>query len=381
MCDVVATAPGSGIEQGHAVSEKFDTIDAQNGASENQRDGYALLLKGGSDQTNIKFLSFRERLRVQLESAPARDQHLIPVTELAPARLMPRRQCRSCHRILPVQLDTREARILAIAGVNRSGKTHFLTQAFLEATRQGSLRPFGFTELAPTGDDNTSETLQKYYYNIQRTRELFDITPAEQSPNQFTIAATINRKEYLIVTHDVSGEAISSATRRATEFGFLRRADALIFLLDPMQFESIVPRIPDALQVPYGGTYQVDLLRHCIDELHQSHRKETPVSVVISKADLLTNFCGITGRWESPAGGDAIAEALAIDQDVRRVLQQLGEEEIIHLMANHPKHLFHAVSALGAPPVGGKLQQGIPVRCSDPLGVSLYRMALAHSQT
>jgi Double-GTPase 2 len=371
-CDVVATAPGSKVN-----SNKFDDQGSSGSKSEN----YILLQKGARSETHQKPASFREWLQAELESSIASDQSLVPVTELASPNLIPRRRCESCEHLLPVQLDTRDARVLAIVGINGAGKTHFLAQSLLEATRFGSLRRFGFTELAATGVDNTNEILQrKYYYNLQRTRELFDITPEAESPKQFTFGASINGKAYLVVTHDVSGEAISSASRRAIEFGFLRRADAMIFLLDPMQFESVLPHIPGALQVPYRSTYQIDLLRECIDELHQSHREEIPISVVISKVDLLRNFCGITGSWEQPTTSDWITEARQIDQDVRLVLKQLGEEEVIHLMRRHPRHLFQAVSALGAHPANGRLQAGGPLRCSDPLGASLYRMALLSSQ-
>jgi hypothetical protein len=134
-CDVVSTAPGTWAQE---HQNQFDNLDEPD-TGRKVSSSHEVLFSGQRDAALRGRPSFQEGFRSQLEPTVAMDSDLIPVTELAPAHLMPRRICESCRHILPLQLDTRDSRVLAIAGVNLAGKTHFLIQSLYEGMTSTTL--------------------------------------------------------------------------------------------------------------------------------------------------------------------------------------------------------------------------------------------------
>jgi Double-GTPase 2 len=312
-----------------------------------------------------------------LHAGAPRGTQLVPLDKIAPLKLMPRRRCARCGHQLPVEVDRLPVKFLAVVGVTSAGKTIYLAQSLREATRRGSLGRFGCTEFALTDTDDTADVLfNKYFERLFRRQDLLPATDPTEGPTQFTFTATVSGDEFLVVTHDIAGETISDPYARAQELIFLPRADAVIFLLDPVDFDAVRVRLPAHVIGPGKPADQVHVLRQCIAELDEAGRSEVPVRIAVAKADLLSTYCGIDGPWRQPSSGDWRQDVWDIDEAVRKMLSAIGETEVLRVVERRERVLFHAISSLGAAPgEDRRLPQGEPFRCSDPLGSALYSIA------
>lgn len=280
--------------------------------------------------------------------------------------------------MLPAELDELDTRILAVVGVTGAGKTHYLAQALNEGSKRGTLARFGCMEFAPTDANGTAHVLHNdYYTQVVRRREIFEATNPQVAPRQFTFTVGMHNQRFLLVTHDIAGESLSDSDKRAQELLFLRRADAMIFLLDPIEFDVVRSRLPAYLLGQDKPADQVHLLRQCLNELDQSLGHEIPVRVAIAKSDLITTYCGIRGSWQQPPARDWRHDIGQISSEIIKMLGHLHETEVLRLVQGRHRTLLHAISSLGAPPMqDGRLAQAEPVRCSDPLGTALLGMTL-----
>jgi hypothetical protein len=308
--------------------------------------------------------------------AAGQQPRLVPVEQAAPPEKLPRRRCPECQHLLPPELDELDARILALVGVNNAGKSHYLARALKDATQRRSLRRFGCTEFAPTGAENTANELADYYNRVDRERALLDVNQENDPPKHFIFTVTQKDQRFLLVTHDLAGEAIVQEHVRATKMAFLRRADAVVFLLDPAEFDAVRRHIPDDLLGSRKPADQIDLLRQCLNEVRQTGNTTVPLRVVVTKADLLRDYAGLCGPWLAPPDANWVADVQQISDAVRAMLEGIGEYEVLDLLRDHPRVTFHAVSALGAAPQRGALVAADPVRCEDPLGSALFGITL-----
>ena len=297
---------------------------------------------------------------------------------------MARRACPKCHSPLPLDIDTRQLHLLAIAGLNSVGKTHFLAAAMTEATRKQSLRRLGWREFEP--DVETAPELhQKYFVPLFRQGQILKGTQVDSRIRfrPLTFRATLDGKApLLIMTHDIAGEALADHRLRARDAPFLRRASAVIFLVDPTEFDSIYQYLPDyeKRSMVHRSIDQVDLLAACIRELQFTPGGEdVPIAVTVSKADILSTVLGRSFSFssESRQGDDWISEIRTMSEEVEAMLLDLGEWNLVETAKAHGRVTFHAVSPLGCSPNAGDFLGARPVRCIEPLAAVLVRLAHA----
>ncbi len=299
-------------------------------------------------------------------------------------------------------------------GLNRAGKSTYLAQALKEATSHRSLAPVGISRFAATPE--TAPVLHKnYFLRFHRRREIFDPTNKDEAPARlmFTLATDNTNKGTLLVTYDLSGEALMDHNHRVGQLPFMRKSDALIVLIDPTDFDAARPHLPPHLVGADRDLDQASLIRGCLDEIEDHHARQVPVVVVISKSDLLVKYLGLSGTWAKPSTATDFdgwrAEAHAISGEIKELLEQLGETQIIDILEDLPV-FYTAVSALGDEPApggttrsdgatsGGLASSGYlaapydeegtdparygaatvpdvePLRCSDPLALALYAL-------
>lgn len=364
-CDIVATrGTGSAIP----ASGGFDNLDSPEVADETHdpdlNSGYPVIFKGTGDEVEREVSALTQIFG-------SRQPPMTPLST-APSHRIPRRLCEVCAAVLPVDLDERDCTILAVVGLNGAGKTHFLAAALTEATRRGGLRRFGCEEFAPV--DGTAATLHsRYDLPVFRHGRLLGATQVHEPPEPLGFRMTFRGSEpLLLLTHDVSGEALIDHDRRATDLSFLRRADAVIFLLDPLEFDTVRRKVPKHLLPVDRSIHQVDLLRACMRELEETSERPVPLCVTIAKTDLLTDYCGATGRWLEEPTTDWVDDIKAVGADVKKLLIDLDEEELISAVQGQRRVAWHAVSVLRSADHGQLVPQ--PQRCTDPLGVALYGM-------
>lgn len=333
--------------------------------------GYKVLI-----DTRDKESRLQADILAQLRAVKSKTTLIKIGDETAPFEKSPRRLCTRCLTPLPLEMDTLKNRYLAIAGVTGAGKSHYITQSLYEATRQNALEKYGVRSIVPISEKNTDTKLQRRYLEVLRNLKLHPSTQKDVVPDQFILSVNLNGEKFLLITHDISGEAIEDSQYRAEQLTFLRRANAFIFFLDPGQFEFVYKKLPKQIKEIYGnwgGMYQVDLLHHCLEDLKLSQNTNIPIEIVISKSDLLSKYADQSGIWSEPGQENWKNELEEVSESVQQMLKRVGQIQVVELLKEFPRVVFHAVSALGGQPMqGSDLTGSQPLRCDNPLGAALY---------
>lgn len=310
-------------------------------------------------------------------------KRLLPVAEQADARDLPARACTSCHRPLPTDVDDREVLILAVLGINRAGKTYLLATALTEALQHGGLDPAGITGF--TAEETTANRFHRdYYLPVFRKRNRLDPTqdPAEgDSVEPLIFRFEIDGRPFLLALHDLAGEAVAEPRRRAVVAPFIRHADGIVFVVDPLEIETVRTQLPfEQVTVDWRGWSQLDVLRASIDTL-EGDASKVPVSVVITKSDLVGLAEQERFGFAKPAPSEGwLEDQFAVDREVRALMRSWGAGQFEDATKSAARGFFHAVSAFGAPPADPSVPGVVsPVRVADPFGTLLRLIAEARN--
>ena len=313
-----------------------------------------------------------------------RSRKLTPIVDVADARDLPARACTHCHRPLPADVDDREVLIISVLGINRAGKTYLLATGLNAALQHDALVPAGITDFV--ADENTANRIHRdYYLPVFRTRSRLDATqdPAEgDSIEPMIFRFEVDGTSYLLALHDLAGEAVSEPRRRAVIAPFVRHSDAIVFVVDPLEIEAVRSKLPfEQITVDWRGWRQVDVMRACVDALG-AEAPTTPVSVVLTKSDLISLAEGERFRFAKPAPEqDWLEDQFAVDREVRGLLKSWGAGHFEQTANRASRGMFHAVSAFGSAPSDPSAPGVVhPVRVADPLGTLIRLISEARSR-
>lgn len=308
--------------------------------------------------------------------------------DLGPPEDLPAYLCLKCLQPLPGNLDTHEVYTIAVIGTMGAGKSTFLAAMAREAGRRQGLASLGVREFAP--DETTGLKYHtQYYQRLFRQKMTLLATESEIDvrfqPLTFQVTAdhdldvalgarSVTRKMILML-HDVSGEVLTARADRAVKAPFVRRADAIIFLVDPVALEPVrewrehagLIDDTDALD----DYYQADLLRACLSEIGEERLRDLPLAITLSKSDVVSAMLNRDFVFSRPASREPaawLAERNAINGEVISVLQELDAADIVAAGRIAPNATFHAVAPIGTQPdPNGRIQEIRPLRCLDPL--------------
>lgn len=368
-CDVVAFDPDE-------VLVDLETLDEENGADSGGAGAEVLWRADRTPEPTSRDWLTRSRIgRIPDLSADF------------PVEKNPRRRCPYCQAVLPRDLDYRNAHIVSVVGLNVGGKTNFLGVALTLATRKSALAQYGFTEFDPD-DETANRFFRDYFSPLFRKKTRLKGTQADEEVNRkplvFRVTPPSNRPIATLI-HDVAGESLMKAHVRNRVAGFLRRSSALIFILDPTEFDHVRQHVP-AEDIKAATDYvdaerdidQVDLLAHVVRELeYQFSGRPIPLAIVVGKSDLLASHGAPSVRMltHRKPHEDPVEDLRAASSEVREFLHSIGEERILSIGDNHAATTYHAVSSLGSTPdPGGKIASLGPVRAVDPLAAVLLRL-------
>lgn len=306
-------------------------------------------------------------------------QRLVPVGERADARDLPARACTSCHHALPADVDDREVLILSVLGINRAGKTYLLATGLNEALQHKALDAAGISDFR--ADEPTANRFHRdYYLPVFRKRNRLDPTqdPADgESVEPLMFRFDVDGRPFLLAMHDLAGEAICEPARRAVIAPFVRHSDAIVYVVDPLEIDAVRNQLPfEQVTVDWRGWSQLDVLRGCIETL-DSGAAGTPVSVVLTKSDLIGLAEGERFRFAKPAPDESwLEDQYAVDKEVRALLERWGAGQFEEAANRAARGFFHAVSAFGAPPADPSTPGVLsPVRTADPFGTLIRLIA------
>ncbi len=199
---------------------------------------------------------------------------------------------------------------------------------------------------------------------------------------------------------DVAGEELQELKPERRHLGFLGRADAVLFLFDPLA----VPEVPiePARRDPAPRRYGCEPGGRA----HEPHDADPggdgsdalpPIGVIMSKFDSIEQFRKLEGQARVEGAHDApraafardpsenqlaydLADAELLGAEVRSLLLRLGAHGLVAMLENPSSgrpviHQYFATSVLGHAPSGRDLDaRGIaPFRVLDPLKWVLNR--------
>jgi hypothetical protein len=296
---------------------------------------------------------------------------------------LPARICTNpeCYQPLPTDVDDRKLITIAVVGMHGASKTHFLATSLYQAYHDRGLDlALECSEFYP--DEPSSKSLYvNYFERLLETERVLPKTQLELMTDvrshPLVCRATFGAgPPVALLFHDVAGEVFVDQGLRNQYTSFLRRADGIIFIIDPLRLRPIRKSSSQMFGVrpSQAEMSQTDLVRAVIDDLRGRDLSRLPVAVAVSKSDLLTAALGTHFMFaqDPPVERDAwMANIYDVDAEMRSLLaQRLDAADLVAATRPFRNVTFHAVAPLGMQPVV-TIHAGMPSPPSSFSGGSL----------
>ena len=293
-----------------------------------------------------------------------------------------RYQCYACNQPLPAGFAMMETKVIAVVGLNRAGKTHFIGSSLPLAYQRTNLNDFfnGFI----TDFDAIEETdwllTNEYLRKMDFDGELPATNPLNKYPLFFRVRFK-NGYQFLLVLYDLGGEAFMDTSNRSRDAAFLEWADAVIFTVDPtaMREAGKLPGIDaDRWERSGGSLYrevsQVNLLSKINDIVFRNNYGycKKHLAVVLTKGDLIYEVPGISNIQTMNSDSDCCNDQdLALSRiSTVDFLLKAGEGRIVDIAKQAPSFSFHTIST-GRNTERKWVNGFTPIRVLDPWVVTL----------
>ncbi|WP_433336994.1 TRAFAC clade GTPase domain-containing protein [Spirillospora sp. CA-294931] len=306
------------------------------------------------------------------------------------------RVCPECHNPLPSAYCDSPGRIVALVGAKNAGKSTYIAVLLHELMNRVG------TELDASlvaCDDRTIERYKRDFARplLEERRLLPTTASAATSPREplvYLLTRTRRarfakeRNESLaLVLFDTAGEDLRSREVRDLHLRYLEAADAVIFLVDPLELPGAAAGTP-----PVAGddpdSEPINIIARVTEALRQRHgtrpgdRLPVPVAVALTKIDVLRPEMLRQSALHRSRGGAGVLDLDdrdAVDAQVRALLHEWQAGQLdTYLGQQYSEYALFGVSALGGPPEDGRVGPGgvRPHRAEDPLLWLLHRFGM-----
>ncbi len=303
------------------------------------------------------------------------------------------RVCPMCHNPIPPGAEEDNNRIFVILGPKSVGKSHYIA-VLIHQLKNYIANEFNGV-MSPASDYTTLKYRDMYYHRLfEERRKLlptksYEISDENREPLIYYLRLfdSENPKVFTFVFFDTAGEDIVTQEKIEDNklASFIARAAGIVFLMDPLQFRYVNPRIHVDNKPPVGSMDVSDMLNNVAQTLRRFNKISpkakinTPLAIALTKADVL--FKGSedneeekvlfgqcsslhipreTGRYDKENFDQ-------IDAELTEYLQRCLGDNFIQTVNGFQNHCFFAVSSLGCNPVGNSLPRSVsPMRVEDP---------------
>ena len=311
------------------------------------------------------------------------------------------RFCPHCRKRLEHDYVTTPSRIIATIGSSNSGKSTAIGVVIREL-RDRVGEEFGGMTTELVGDaskDRYVNVFEKPLFLEGRVLAKTDSVRAARrlEPLLFMIRRrrprTWWRHRQLLagmnVFYDTAGEDVLRETSMGPLVSYLHAADAIVFVLDPLQVPSVRRAVGEAAILPDAAPNQVDILARAAELLRErrslraGERIDTPLAVVLTKIDALSDQLPPGGALTRPGPHDGVydeADGGYVHDEVRAVLSGWTDGrrllDVVDGAFADPR--YFGMSALGSPTSREGLAAGgvHPLRVEDPMLWLLARFGL-----
>ncbi|MDL4774601.1 MULTISPECIES: TRAFAC clade GTPase domain-containing protein [Thermomonosporaceae] len=313
------------------------------------------------------------------------------------------RACPECHSPLPSAYCDSPGRIVALVGAKNAGKSTYIAVLLHELMNRVG------TELDASlvaCDDRTIERYKRDFARplLEEHRLLPTTASAATGPREplvYLLTRTLRSRfardrtdSLALVLFDTAGEDLRSREARDLHLRYLEAADAIIFLVDPLELPgartAVLDAVPGLPPVPGDDpdSEPVDVIARVTEALRQRHgtrpgeRLPVPAAVALTKIDALRPAPLRQSALHRSRGGSGVLDLDdrdAVNEQVRALLHewQAGRLEV-YLEQQYADFALFGLSALGGVPEDGRVGAGgvRPHRAEDPLLWLLYRFGM-----
>jgi len=318
---------------------------------------------------------------------------------------MARRECTKCGYHLPYNIELVPSITLVIVGDTFSGKSHYIAGLIQQFKEEWAANAQGLVRMTCLTPEAEHKYITEYYEPLFIEKRVLPSTqPAiseRAEPLIYKLVVSESRKHpattHNLVIYDTAGEDFLG--ERLIQFArFVLNTSALIFVADPFAMAPFTNDLPPSLQASLQRMINITQKRRVAERFNEiidiferyhghsdgSSLPSTPVAVMFSKSDMLKSMNPPrTLRFlKNPpyGGGLDLQDIEEVDREVRDLLLQYKQGDILAATARFKHVKFFATSATGEPPDGnGNFSRVEPCRCLDPLLWILYRLGIIPS--
>ncbi|MEU9022379.1 hypothetical protein [Actinomadura sp. NPDC048394] len=312
------------------------------------------------------------------------------------------RACPECHNPLPSAYCDSPGRIVALVGAKNAGKSTYIAVLLHELMNRVG------TELDASLVACDDRTIERYKRDFARPlleeRRLLPTTASAATGPREPLVYLLTRTRrgrwsrarndsLALVLFDTAGEDLRSREVTDLHLRYLEAADAIIFLVDPLELPGARAGVSDTVPEPRGpgddpDSEPLNIIARVTDALRQRHGTRpgeplpVPVAVALTKIDALRpDLLRQSALRRSRAGTGVLDldDREAVNEQVRALLHEWQAGQLdTYLGQQYAEHALFGLSALGGVPEDGRVGAGgvRPHRAEDPLLWLLYRFGM-----
>lgn len=309
-----------------------------------------------------------------------------------------RRVCVFCHNDLPSIFESGSAGMIALVGGPTTGKSLYVTVLINELLTSVG-RDFG-ASLNALDDETERRYREEFRDPLYRSQRVLNVTrPARKRLQtrypllfRWTLRSGANTRtetrRVSLAFFDPSGEDLARGSEAMDSAAhYIRHADGLIFMLDPLQTASVHKQAPRDLNLPPIAD-PLKVLEPMIGILRNRHntppdrRITIPVAFTCSKIDAVRNLLNPGSPMHQSshhAGHLDLTDQQRVNDEMRAAVHLwFGEALDRTVERNFETAAYFGVSSLGwVPREDGLVTRGVaPFRVADPFLWLLYTLGL-----
>lgn len=305
------------------------------------------------------------------------------------------RQCPHCHKDLPQNIGNVQSYTIAIIGDSNSGVSMYIGSLLHELKERKLERRY--SNISQGYLNNTSERVFHNYYeqpmfiNKQKLSATMPGIIVEPLIYEFVIQAVPGKKTKRVnlIFYNTAGEDIVDQQQLVQFAYYLFHASGIIFLADPFTMPGIAQQFPPHIQLQAPRQLRSsDVLNRVLHTLGQGNTEaqqkfSTPLAITLSKADVLASIVKPQERMYSFLSETdqnsplKLRELRSVSNEVRTVIEQIGDKNLLKAAETCSTVEFFAVSATGwQEDSNGQYPAMEPIRCLEPLIWILWQLGV-----
>ncbi|MCX5884409.1 MAG: hypothetical protein NT096_00600 [Proteobacteria bacterium] len=277
-------------------------------------------------------------------------------------------------RALPYTAGAHRSLIIGLLGASGAGKTHYVVSLVQR------LRNMGY-ELCDI-DDDTISRFTKLQIRLFKDKTPLTLTQRDREP-PLIYSLDGKTQSCTLALHDTAGEHLIKGKDILMETPYLREADGLIFLVDPLQCATLAGALGKKASDELAGLVMDAVINafHLWGVKMKGEKFTVPLALVFTKADILRDAGLINNDllWHQPIFNEG-GYNVHLHQDTDAAFGRLVAGKDTKLFTGVTKHFrdhaFFGVSATGCNAEQGHFSRVVPHRVEDPLLWLLFRLGV-----